>query len=217
MDISCKILQKCIKVWLQYCKVLETELLCNTIDVPWAKSDTQLLLVLAANPIHTIQCAAAKFCQEKCTYSRCELQPVTWTSNFVHKKKRTKEKSSIVNASFPDRSHQACGPTVQQEQNSEKLPSNRCNYPQSTVSSRLAEKSTHRQASFRWVGRWLLYGEKKRRKTMPEKKTKEEKIQSNEWEKKVRGEWKRREDKTAGTKRHKKTEHESSRYTNKLI
>lgn len=70
--------------------------------------------------------------------------------------KKEEKKGSIVKARFPDRSRQACGPTAQQAQNSEKLPSNRCNYPQSTVGSRLAEKSTQRQASFRWVGRWLL-------------------------------------------------------------
>lgn len=69
--------------------------------------------------------------------------------------RRGKKKVASLKVPLRDRSRQACGLTAQQEQNSQKLPSNRCNYPQSTVSSRLAEKSTHRQPSFGWVGGWV--------------------------------------------------------------
>lgn len=67
-----------------------------------------------------------------------------------------KKKGSIVKAPFRDRSRQVCGPTAQQAQYSEKLPSNRCNYPQSTVRRQLAEKSTQAQEGCFWVGGWLV-------------------------------------------------------------
>lgn len=127
---------------------------------------------------------------------------------------KKKKKGSIVKALFRDRSRQACGPTDQQAQYSEKLPSNRYNYLQSTVRRQLAEKSTQAQEGCFWVGGWLVgwlvvVGEKRQVMWGKKGQKKKRKQSKEKWERETkwpRGELKRQEDKTGGTEMHRRTE-----------